>query len=99
MFCTERGTGGLFGSTWIADDAIGFISGSSYGTLDARGSYIWSPNDQIEVDFFLDIFNVLDDQAVIVKQSLLGGGDGFAYLEGINFVEPRRYFVGARLRF
>lgn len=93
------GTGGLFGSTWIADGAIGALDGREYGVLDARASYLWSPNDQIEVDFFLDIFNVLDDQQVVRVQDLLTGGDGFAYLEGINFVDPRRYFIGARLRF
>ncbi len=93
------GTGGLFGSTWIADDAIGFIDGREYGVLDARASYVWATNDRIEVDFFLDIFNVLDDQQVIRVQDLVGGGEGFAFLEGINFVEPRRYFIGARLRF
>ena len=32
-------------------------------------------------------------------QDLVSGGEGFAYLEGIDFVQPRRYFVGARLRF
>ena len=53
----------------------------------------------MEVDFFLDIFNVLDDQQVIRVQDLTGGGEGFEFLEGINFVQPRRYFIGARLRF
>jgi hypothetical protein len=93
------GTGGLFGSTWIADDAIGYFDGKSYGVLDARVSYVWQVNDRAEADFFLDIFNVMDDQKVIQIQDLESGGDGFAFLEGINFVEPRRYYVGARLRF
>ena len=65
------------------------IDQSTHG-LDLRG---------IEVDLFLDVFNVLDDQKVIRVQDLLEGGEGFDYLEGINFVRPRRYFVGARLRF
>jgi len=93
------GTGGLFGSTWIADDAIGFFEGSSYGILDLRASYLWSVNDRFEADFFLDVFNALDDQALIRPQDLEGGGDGFQFGEGIDFVQPRRYFVGARLRF
>ncbi len=93
------GTGGLFGSTWIADDALGFIDGNEYGVLDLRGSYVWNVGDRFEVDFFLDIFNALDDQQVIRVQDLEGGDDGFAFLEGIDFVEPRRYFLGARLRF
>jgi len=93
------GEGGLFGSTWVAADALGFIEGKAYGTLDARVAYLWQTGGQAEVDFFLDIFNVLDDQQVIRVQDLTGGGDGFDFLEGINFVQPRRYFVGARLRF
>ena len=91
--------GGGFDDSWVAEDALGFIDGNAYGVLDIRGSYVWGINDRTDVDFFVDIFNVLDQQDVIVVQDLLGGGDGFAYLEGINFVEPRRYFLGARLRF
>ena len=93
------GTGGLFGSTWIAGDAIGFIDGNEYGVLDVRGSYLKAVGDRFEVDFFLDIFNLIDDQQVIRVQDLESGGEGFAFLEGINFVNPRRYFLGARLRF
>ena len=91
--------GGGFDDTWIADDAIGFIDGSQYGTLDGRVSYLWSITDRVEADFFLDIFNVFDDQQVIRVQDLENGGGGFAFLEGIDFVAPRRYFLGARLRF
>ena len=91
--------GGGFEDSWIAPDAIGFIDGNSYGVLDLRGSYVWNINDRLEVDFFLDVFNALDDQQLIRAQDLVGGGDGFEFLEGIDFVEPRRYFLGARLRF
>ena len=91
--------GGTFEDDWIAPDALGAIDGSSYGVLDVRVSYLWNVNDRLEADFFLDIFNAFDDQQLIRVQDLVGGGDGFAYLEGIDFVEPRRYFLGARLRF
>ncbi|MFQ5526609.1 MAG: carboxypeptidase regulatory-like domain-containing protein [Thermoanaerobaculia bacterium] len=90
--------GGGFDDTWIAPDAIGFFGGSSYGTLDVRGSYLWTPGN-VEVDFFLDVFNLLDDQATIRIQDLIPGGDGFEFMEGVDFVDPRRYFVGVRLRF
>ncbi|MEM7350872.1 MAG: TonB-dependent receptor [Acidobacteriota bacterium] len=99
------GTGGLFGSGWIAGPesslgpAIGAVPGNEYGVLDARASYVWNVNDRIEVDFFLDIFNVLDDQQVILVNHFTFTRDGIEPLEGINFVEPRRYFLGARLRF
>ncbi|MDA8019695.1 MAG: TonB-dependent receptor [Thermoanaerobaculia bacterium] len=91
--------GGTFEDDWIAPDAIGFIDGESYGVLDARVSYVWAISDRIEADFFLDIFNVFDDQSVIRVQDLVEGGEGFEYLEGIDYVAPRRYFLGARLRF
>ena len=91
--------GGGFDDSWVAADALGFIDGTEYGVLDIRGSYLWPIGDRVEVDFFLDVFNILDDQDTIRIQDLLSGGDGFAYLEGVNFVQPRRYFLGARLRF
>lgn len=101
--------GGTFEDDWIADDAIGFIDGSEYGVLDLRVSYLWNINDRLEADFFLDIFNVLDDQQEIVLQDQaipdvddpgqFTAVDGARFLEGKDFVQPRRYFLGARLRF
>lgn len=88
-----------FESLWIAGDAIGFIDGQEYGVVDLRGSYVWTPGNRIEVDFFLDIFNVFDDQATVRVQDLESGGPASEFLEGIEFIEPRRYNLGARLRF
>jgi hypothetical protein len=45
------------------------------------------------------VFNIFDDQQLIRVQDLVGGGNGFAYLEGIDYVQPRRFYLGARLRF
>ncbi len=98
-FASNGWPGGGFDDNWIAPDAIGHIDGNSYGVLDIRGSYLWAVGDRMEVDFFLDVFNLFDDQQLIRQQDLVSGGDGFDYLEGIDFVEPRRYFIGARLRF
>ncbi len=91
--------GGGFDDTWIEPDALGFHDGNSHGILDIRGSYVWTTNGDTEVDFFLDVFNILDDQSLIRLQDLLPGGDGFQYLDGIDYAAPRRFFVGARLRF
>ena len=98
-FAANGLAGDTFYDTWIDDDSIGFIDGSNYGSLDLRGSYLWNITDRFAADFFLDIFNVLDDQQTVKVQDLTGGGGGFEYLEGTNFVQPRRYFLGARLRF
>ncbi|MEL7059174.1 MAG: TonB-dependent receptor, partial [Acidobacteriota bacterium] len=84
---------------YIEPDAIGFIDGSDYGVLDLRVSYLWGINDRLEADVFLDVFNALDDQQVIKVEDRLNGTDGFEFLEGTDFVQPRRYFLGARLRF
>ncbi len=93
------GQNGPFADLWIADDALGFFEGESYGILDARVSYLWTLANSREVDFFVDVFNVLDDQALIRVQTIETGGDGFNFRDGIDFVQPRRFFLGARLRF
>lgn len=92
-------SGNDFESLWIAGDAIGFIDGQEYGVIDLRGSYIWAIGDRVEVDLFLDVFNALDDQATIRVQDLESGGAASEFLDGIEFVEPRRYNLGVRLRF
>ena len=79
--------------------AVGQFDNPSYGTFDARVSYLWNLSGRFETDVFLDVFNVLDDQASIRNQDLVAGGAGIAFGEGLQFVEPRRYFIGARLRF
>ena len=88
-----------FTDLWIAPDALGFIDGEAYGVLDLRGSYLWAIGDRFELDVFVDVFNVLDDQATVRVQDLVSGGGGFDFLEGTDFVEPRRYNLGVRLRF
>ena len=93
------GTTDPFTDLWIGEDAVGAIDGSEYGVFDLRGSYLWTPGDRIEVDLFVDVFNVFDDQQTVRVQDLVSGGAGFAFLEGIEFVEPRRYNLGVRLRF
>ena len=99
MMQLYSGTTDPFTDLWIGEDAVGAIDGSEYGVFDLRGSYLWTPGDRIEVDLFVDVFNVFDDQQTVRVQDLVSGGAGFAFLEGIEFVEPRRYNLGVRLRF
>lgn len=84
---------------WLSPLAVGSLENPDYGTLDLRVAYLWRLGGRFEVDVFLDIFNALDDQATIRIQDLVGGGGGAAFGEGTDFVDPRRYFLGARLRF
>ena len=67
---------------WLSPLAVGKFENPSYGVLDLRVAYLWRIGGRWEADFFLDIFNVLDDQQVIRVQDLTGGGDGF---EDIRF--------------
>ncbi|HUP59447.1 MAG TPA: TonB-dependent receptor [Thermoanaerobaculia bacterium] len=83
---------------WIADDTIGTLKNPSYGTLDLRAQ--WSqPIMRTTLEFFLDIFNALDDQAAIREQDLVAGGGGFSFGAPIQWVSPRRFYLGARVLF
>ena len=99
-FAGGSGLGEAGGSGfWLSPNAVGKFENPEYGTFDARVSYLWNLSGRFEADLFLDVFNVLDDQASIRNQDLVAGGGGVAFGDGLDFVEPRRYFIGARLRF
>lgn len=84
---------------WLSPLAVGQFENPDYGILDMKLSYLWDLTERVDLDFFLDIFNVLDDQATMIEQDLIAGGGGADFGEGIDFVDPRRYFLGARVRF
>jgi hypothetical protein len=50
-------------------------------------------------EVFMDVFNVLNEQDSIRNQDLVAGAGGTAFGEPIRFVDPRRFFIGARLSF
>lgn len=85
---------------WIAEDSVGSLENPSYGILDLRVAYLWSlGGGRYTTDFFLDIFNVTDEQEALSNQDLVAGLGGIAFGEGLVYNDPRRYFLGARLRF
>ena len=84
---------------WVAEGSVGQFENPSYGILDLRAAYLWDINGRLSADFFLDVFNVLDEQEAARLQDLVGGGAGFDFEDGVVFNDPRRYFLGARLRF
>jgi len=91
--------GGVLDSRWIAPGTVGTLDNPSYQILDLRVSYELAVGDWGNADFFLDIFNVADDQKATRNQDIVAGNDGVAFGEGLEFVQPRRYYLGARLRF
>jgi hypothetical protein len=85
--------------TWVQKGAIGGHETPSYGILNARAKYVAEFGDTYQVEFFLDVFNVLDNQAVTREQDLYLGGDGWQFGEASDWVLPRRLYLGARMTF
>jgi hypothetical protein len=90
-----------FGGTvqrWLAPDAVGSLQNPSWGQLDLRAQYVKAFGGA-NVEFFADIFNVLNNQGATRNQDLVAGSGGNAFGAPIQWVQPRRAFLGARLRF
>ncbi len=89
--------GGIEGK-WLASTAIGQTKTPSYGTLDLRLKYTHDFG-HFDAEFFIDIFNLFNNQAITRAQSLYLGDRGKAFGDGINWVEPRRLYLGTRISF
>ena len=71
----------------------------SYYNLDAKFRYLL-PVSRYSVDFFLDIYNVTNNQeAIFVTQAVDDPDANFPYQSDRVLLSPRRYQVGARIRF
>ena len=68
------------------------------GQLDLRVQYV-RQFGRIGAEVFVDIFNVLDNQDAMRNQDLVAGQGGVAFGDGLTFIQPRRAFLGVRLRF
>ncbi|HET6628986.1 MAG TPA: TonB-dependent receptor [Woeseiaceae bacterium] len=87
-------------STWLLPNTVGSQKTEPYGSLNVRAEYeTFVFGDRYKAEFFLDIFNVLDDQAPIRAQDLAGGDGVYDFGIANNWVEPRRLYLGARLSF
>ena len=53
----------------------------------------------MNAEFFLDVFNVLDDQAATRFMQIDPGFGAYEFGEAHNWVEPRRLYLGARVSF
>ena len=82
---------------WLRPDAVGQFDNPSWATLDLRAQYNRAFG-KVNAEFFLDIFNVLDEQKAVRLQDLeAGANDGSSQFgDGIQFVPPRRFFLGIR---
>jgi hypothetical protein len=84
--------------TWIQPGVIGTLENPSWGQLDLRAEYKRSFGG-LGTEFFVDIFNVTNNQDAIRIQDLVAGSGGTDFMEATRFLDPRRFFLGARLSF
>lgn len=83
---------------WLAEGVQGANRGDSYGTLDLRAKYS-TDFSGYKAEFFLDIFNFFDDQASNRNQDLQNPSDGTVFGQGTGWVDPRQFYLGARVSF
>ncbi|MGH9195958.1 MAG: TonB-dependent receptor, partial [Acidimicrobiia bacterium] len=88
-----------FTEHWIAPDAIGSLTNPSWAQFDVRVKYSRRFQERWNTEFFVDIFNLFDNQDSIRDQDLVAGQGSLRFGDPIRYLEPRRFFLGARLSF
>ena len=89
--------GGL-SRNWI-ENQFGTQQAPSYYELDLRLKYTTNIMSDRELEVFVDVFNVLDNQAVIEVMPFVDGDGVYNFGEGNDWVSPRSFYLGARLSF
>ncbi|GAA0305578.1 TonB-dependent receptor [Psychrosphaera haliotis] len=89
---------GGYDGRWIAPGNLASQETPAFGTLDVRFKYVHDFGDY-ETEFFLDVFNILDDQAVTEEEQLVAGSGSFEFGEAKDWVAPRRFYLGAKVEF
>jgi hypothetical protein len=84
---------------WIEPNAVGSLENPSWGTIDLRAQYVLNLTGRAQAEFFVDMFNIFDDQDSIRNQDLVAGEGAKAFGDPIAWLTPRRAFLGARLKF
>ncbi|MGE0041709.1 MAG: carboxypeptidase regulatory-like domain-containing protein [Vicinamibacterales bacterium] len=83
---------------WIAPNTVGALTNPSWGQLDLRAQYNRTVG-VTDLEFFVDMFNVLDNQGSVRNQDLVAGSGSTAFGDPISWLAPRRAFIGARVKF
>jgi hypothetical protein len=89
---------GITNVQWIPADTVGALENPSWGQLDLRVQHK-ATFAGLGTEFFVDVFNVFDNQNSLRDQDLVAGSGGIAFGEPIRFIDPRRFFLGARFTF
>ena len=89
---------GITSERWIEPGSVGTLQNPSWGQVDLRAQYrhrLGAAN----LEAFVDVFNVFDNQDSIRDQDLVAGTGTIAFGEPIRFNGPRRFFLGTRVSF
>ncbi len=89
--------GGVW-DTWVLPNTVGANTGPSYYTLDVRAKYV-KELAVGQLEFFVDVFNVLNKQMAISHMALADGDGVYDFGRPNAWVEPRRAYVGVRYSF
>lgn len=84
---------------WLAPDSVGSLENPAWGQVDLRAQYNRPIVGDASVEFFVDVFNVLNNQGAVRNQDLVAGQGANAFGDEILWVNPRRAFLGARVKF
>ena len=83
---------------WVAPGAVGAVQNPSWGQFDLRAQYVHRVG-RASAEFFVDIFNVFNDQAATRTEDLASGTGTTKFGDDISWLNPRRAFLGARIKF
>jgi hypothetical protein len=83
---------------WIPPNTVGALTNPSFGVLDLRLQYNLKRGKGV-AELFADVFNVLNNQSATRNQDLVAGAGGTAFGQPLTYLDPRRFFLGARLGF
>ncbi|OYX54885.1 MAG: TonB-dependent receptor [Brevundimonas subvibrioides] len=100
-FAPQASTTSVFGGVqeyYLLPGGIGSETGPSYATFDMRLKYV-KDLPIGEAEFFLDVFNVLDQQSATGEMKLISGDGVYRFQEANAWVAPRRAYLGVRYSF
>jgi len=84
--------------SYILPGFVGAEQNPAYYTFDMRLKYVLDMPIG-ETEFFLDIFNVLNNQAATGEVANRAGSGQYAFQEANSWVAPRRAYLGIRYSF
>ena len=90
---------GVYTNRWLAPDSVGSLTNPGWGKVDLRAQYNRVISGEVNAEFFVDLFNITNNQSAIRTQDLVAGSGGNAFGSEILWVEPRRVFFGTRVKF